>query len=41
MTEPQTLHSYAGFEKRHILATDLTSPIFGKNNLDLLFGFWY
>ncbi len=41
MTEPQTLHSYAGFEKRHTLATGLTSPILGKDYLDLLFGFWY
>jgi hypothetical protein len=41
MTEPQTLHSYAGFEKRHILATGLTSSILGKDYLNLFFGFWY
>jgi len=25
MTEPQTLHSYAGFGKSHILATNITA----------------
>jgi len=40
MTEPQTLHSYAGFEKRHILAKGLTPSILGEDHFDLLFSLW-